>query len=380
MRRSSNKSDKSQPGSQYRRSSLDSDTSPVQRSSQTFAFPDSLPGSPDLSHPSTDPLGGSQVSTFDQEKTAFPTAAFGRKSQNGSHGIVKEEGFSSPSHGDSPFSKPTPNFAQLSPTSNMARRGSEVAPDSRPGSVVQNGGDNLHLPMPSRPNFTSANSHTALLGDESNGNTPATPYLEDPFDRSSLSDDGLAAPVETSRVNGPAANLAPPPEITVSANTPEFSNSPTFDSRPSFSAPFASAHEITATPQNLTQRRSSVAPSALSSKPSYGAMQDTAAAQRVAAAAAASGLSAAAKNKIADRRSMRAKQVRSVRKDRESKEIKTGGAGAAAKRKPFESTRLKGEIYKPWLEKKDPAQRWAKYITIASIVIGIGLAGFCELI
>lgn len=45
-------------------------------------------------------------------------------------------------------------------------------------------------------------------------------------------------------------------------------------------------------------------------------------------------------------------------------------------RKPFQSTRLKGEIYKPWLEHKDPALRWARWITLACIAIGFGLAGY----
>ncbi|EIW67677.1 hypothetical protein TREMEDRAFT_33305, partial [Tremella mesenterica DSM 1558] len=41
----------------------------------------------------------------------------------------------------------------------------------------------------------------------------------------------------------------------------------------------------------------------------------------------------------------------------------------------FQSTRLKGEIYKPWLEKTDPAQRWARWITLTSIFIGLAVAG-----
>jgi hypothetical protein len=47
-------------------------------------------------------------------------------------------------------------------------------------------------------------------------------------------------------------------------------------------------------------------------------------------------------------------------------------------RKPFQSTRLKGEIYKPWLEHKDPALRWARWITLFCIAVGFGLAGYSE--
>lgn len=47
----------------------------------------------------------------------------------------------------------------------------------------------------------------------------------------------------------------------------------------------------------------------------------------------------------------------------------------ATNRKAFVSTRLKGEVYKPWLEKPDPAQRWARWIIIGSFVLGLGCAG-----
>lgn len=47
-------------------------------------------------------------------------------------------------------------------------------------------------------------------------------------------------------------------------------------------------------------------------------------------------------------------------------------------RKPFQSTRLKGEIYKPWLEHKDPALRWARWITLFCIAAGCGLGGYSE--
>ncbi len=64
------------------------------------------------------------------------------------------------------------------------------------------------------------------------------------------------------------------------------------------------------------------------------------------------------------------------RRDRDGKDGKP--TTAAMNRKPFESTRLKGEIYKPWLEKNDPAQRWARYITLASIFLDIAIAGVSE--
>jgi hypothetical protein len=53
-------------------------------------------------------------------------------------------------------------------------------------------------------------------------------------------------------------------------------------------------------------------------------------------------------------------------------------AGQQMSRKAFQSTRLKEEIYKPWLEKKDPAMRWARWITIGSIILGFAIMGVCE--
>jgi len=44
-------------------------------------------------------------------------------------------------------------------------------------------------------------------------------------------------------------------------------------------------------------------------------------------------------------------------------------------RKAFISTRLKGEIAKPWLEHPDPAQKWARWIIIGSLILGLAIIG-----
>ena len=67
------------------------------------------------------------------------------------------------------------------------------------------------------------------------------------------------------------------------------------------------------------------------------------------------------------------KAGKNEKKEKDGREGKP--ASAQLSRKAFQSTRLKGEIYKPWLEKKDPAQRWARYITLASIVLGFAICG-----
>ncbi|KAJ9112880.1 hypothetical protein QFC19_000435 [Naganishia cerealis] len=73
--------------------------------------------------------------------------------------------------------------------------------------------------------------------------------------------------------------------------------------------------------------------------------------------------------------SVRSAAGKSFRSDKTGMTGRTNGTTMTA-RKPFQSTRLKGEIYKPWLEHKDPALRWARWITLACIAIGFGLAGY----
>lgn len=53
-------------------------------------------------------------------------------------------------------------------------------------------------------------------------------------------------------------------------------------------------------------------------------------------------------------------------------------SSATTNRKAFVSTKLKGEVYKPWLERPDPAHRWARAIIIGSMVIGAAIAGLRE--
>ncbi|WVR06512.1 hypothetical protein IAU60_003543 [Kwoniella sp. DSM 27419] len=78
------------------------------------------------------------------------------------------------------------------------------------------------------------------------------------------------------------------------------------------------------------------------------------------------------KGNIAARRAMRMRQAQGTEKGGKGYAPPTKGA---LNRKAFQSTRLKGEIYKPWLEQRDPALRWARWITIVSIILGVAIAG-----
>ena len=57
-----------------------------------------------------------------------------------------------------------------------------------------------------------------------------------------------------------------------------------------------------------------------------------------------------------------AKSVQGGRGTKASTPAKTGATGVNLNRKPFESTRLKGEIYKPWLD--------ADFASVISAVAG----------
>ncbi|OCF72751.1 hypothetical protein I204_05980 [Kwoniella mangroviensis CBS 8886] len=84
------------------------------------------------------------------------------------------------------------------------------------------------------------------------------------------------------------------------------------------------------------------------------------------------------KNNIAARRALRMKQAQSTDSKGANGRYSNytqPNKNAALNRKAFQSTRLKGEIYKPWLEQRDPALRWARWITIGSIILGFAIAG-----
>lgn len=51
--------------------------------------------------------------------------------------------------------------------------------------------------------------------------------------------------------------------------------------------------------------------------------------------------------------------------------------GQAPVSRYFQSRRVKkGEIEKPWLNKKDPKEKWVTIFPIIGILLGLGLAGF----
>lgn len=42
----------------------------------------------------------------------------------------------------------------------------------------------------------------------------------------------------------------------------------------------------------------------------------------------------------------------------------------------FHSRRIRGEVEKPWLSKKDPKEKWVTILPILGILVGLGISGF----
>jgi hypothetical protein len=222
------------------------------------------------------------------------------------------------------------------------------------------------LDVPSRPNYLSANSAQHLLGDQSAGNTPELvngsdkpdPFGDSPTNSrqgsgSSVSHSTPADITPTSSTSGSAMHA---PEINVIPTSPDMVAIPAFQPHASFSAPFDDEMRDEPNGKHVSYDYESQAKTSATAAPPPG---------------------------MISRRSQRLKNTASLsakpskRQSRNEKFEKEKRAGGMT-RKPFESTRLKGEIYKPWLEKRDPAQRWARWITIVSIILGIAICGVRE--
>lgn len=236
-------------------------------------------------------------------------------------------------------------------------------------SLASLSGNKLYAP---RPGMERGSSERPLLDDMSAANTPATGgEAVNPFDRSPLAQSTSISSNEDGQSSTndvqPQNNHLTSPEINIIPFTPADSARATFDDQTFDPEPEAG-------PSSHSGSRSNSDPST-SSGVSFQEKEEK--------GAGWSKTSALDGNKITSiqaRRSMRMKQKDKpvTGSKRDTKRDSGKPAGAGLKRMPFQSTRLKGEIYKPWLEKKDPAQRWARWITIASIILGIGAAGASE--
>ncbi|KAH9883982.1 glycoside hydrolase family 16 protein [Xylariomycetidae sp. FL2044] len=57
--------------------------------------------------------------------------------------------------------------------------------------------------------------------------------------------------------------------------------------------------------------------------------------------------------------------------------LSAAGRGFGTEKRYFHSRRIrKGEIEKPWLQKKDPKEKWVTILPIIGIIIGLGISGF----
>jgi hypothetical protein len=223
----------------------------------------------------------------------------------------------------------------------------------------------------SRPGFGRVASDQPLMGDISGANTPVDGLKPNPFDQDELSPASAQSSGESSpelvAIRG--SHLVPKIHLNSNPTSPDPAHVASFEPRPSFAAPFNDDEEeinpVRTTPVAADRGKKTVSIAASSVQFDTQKYTD------------------ANPNSIAARRSMRMKtqqdRLSGVSKKSGGSDGKKEKNGQSTNRKPFQSTRLKGDIYKPWLDKRDPAQRWAKYITLASIVIGIGAAAACKL-
>lgn len=191
---------------------------------------------------------------------------------------------------------------------------------------------------PRRPQLLSTPSSRPLLDDTSPAVTPSADHSEDPFGTPGMSQRASTASSAESSASASTPPLhAPKIHINSVPNSPD----PSSVSAPSFIHPFAaSAKSIDASETSALPR---------------------------------------SKSNSNNMRSRGTKDRSSYRNSKKPLPRSTSGiVGTATSRKAFQSTRLKEEIYKPWLEKRDPAQRWAKWITIVCIILGVAIAAVSE--
>ena len=267
----------------------------------------------------------------------------------------------------------SPPSADYSPTKEM--RSPSYATDVIPGLDANEVGGSSRNQDSSRlnagrPGFGRMTSDQPLMGDVSGANTPVDGLKPNPFDNDELSPASAQSSGESSpelvAIRG--SHLVPKIHLNSNPTSPDPAHVASFDPRPSFAAPFNDDEEeinpVRTTPGASDRQKKTVSIAASSVQFDTQKYTD------------------ANPNSIAARRSMRMKtqqdRMSGVSKKTNGSDGKKGGNGQSTNRKPFQSTRLKGDIYKPWLEKRDPAQRWAKWITLASIIIGIGAAAACE--
>jgi hypothetical protein len=300
----------------------------------------------------------------------------------------------------SPIRAPAP-----APTSPI-RRAPSTGPSPRIASPIRADPDNdeyTHLPSftapsPTRPGYAfrkasmtipaarpalgTTNSSAPLMGDSSAVNTPAT-LLGDPF--SDRLQAGLARAPSSERppMSQHSGQASIPPRIHINS-IPNSPATPGAGAVPT-ALPFAASSPYGAVSPVPTSNASAYNPSqdtfgapvsaaaAVTRRPSQAGTVGT----QLSAVSVASGMdSRGGRLTAAERRNQRMKQVMG-KKGKKEREVK-GATGVQINRKPFQSTRLKEEIYKPWLEKKDPAQRWARWITLFSIFIGLAVMAVSE--
>ncbi|OCF35123.1 hypothetical protein I317_01835 [Kwoniella heveanensis CBS 569] len=277
---------------------------------------------------------------------------------------------------------PQGEYSPTSPhPSTMPRAPSPLVPDSSSSTSsnedtrADNSQPQFGLGVPQRPSLGSTPSTEPLVPPEE---SPLSGPTVNPFSRnlqaepSAYTPSSLGRPSTSGSTHSGLSPAAPKIRINDMPNSPpseDVSQVPTPSAPEPFNSPFSkpisqkrgSLASVPPSPTNVAFKRSSTPISSAGT----GAVHT------------ATGVEVnATKGNIAARRALRMKQAQSTdSKGNRYSNYAAPNKNSALNRKAFQSTRLKGEIYKPWLEQKDPALRWARWITIVSIILGFAIAG-----
>ncbi|WWC70921.1 uncharacterized protein I206_104873 [Kwoniella pini CBS 10737] len=328
----------------------------------------------------------------------------------------------------SPTSSPSPPEVQL-PIMSSYESGSSPEEPSSPREIgnlhdkeqlelAATSASRLGLPLPQRPSLGSTPSTEPLIGSNQQDLSPNSTIINNPFNNQQQnllavssgnpfssgeggsSTSSLNSSIgQTSGTGTGIGTGAPKIRINDMPNSPPSEDNSQVPSPPiipdnqsinqgnntTFTSPFSggsSSSQNTKSPKS--NLRNSINSINTPSSPTGGGGKRFSAGSNLASGngvITASGIelnsSTTTKNNIAARRAQRLKQAQSMDGKNSGNRYSNYTApnkNAALNRKAFQSTRLKGEIYKPWLEQKDPALRWARWITIASIILGFAIA------
>ncbi|WWD18620.1 hypothetical protein CI109_103073 [Kwoniella shandongensis] len=280
---------------------------------------------------------------------------------------------------------------ELSPTLGIALGGQRPSLGTTPSSVPLLSTSDIPLESPTSSTGFGEHQDPHEVGNSNNNHLPTerappVPRTSSPAAPRSSYSNGRVGSATATAFSSSSPSGAPKIRINDMPNSPQSVDTDRFPdthSQPPFSSPFSAPRQDRGSVPSLPP----VSPTT-AMRPVHGSISSIgggavptyttsthvprSASGNILATAVDMNAASTTKGNIAARRALRMKQALST--DSKSHRYSRDNKQAALNRKPFQSTRLKGEIYKPWLEKRDPALRWARWITIGSIIMGFAIA------